>query len=285
MKTITLLTILAFPAYSALAAPPTKQKLEHKFDPETIYLPIDKKMFISDPKHPNFIMSSSGNAFFRVKDVHGMITVAALKNKLKPNCIDLVVLANRAQDSGSAEETPRYHFDDNLICEGAIQIDSWKEELKRAKGDSKLQMATLGKIFHSIQDFYSHSNYLEKQIEDDSAFKLNSFKALNIQESSCKEIRTRYFTANNHGESVWSAIAAKYWIPRAHLEDPRSHLYVNKDFHPVHDNYIASMYSRSSFKKFEGRRYFDIIFDIQVDHSAKIFDELKPYLTPEASCE
>lgn len=233
-----------------------------------------------------FEASSSGGNFYimKIKDVHGEITFNALKGNLDQDCLNVIVKANRDQDDGEAEETPKFHFDDNLICESSNQISSWKQQFKKSS-TLKGQMKILGKIFHSVQDFYSHSNYLEETIKNNMLKKTDVLNVLKVDELDCREVSEKYFTSNNHNETLSSTLNSKNLVPLTHLKDSESHLYWNKDFDPDYDFRLASIYSRSSFKEFEGRNYFKIIYGAQVAHTKAIFESLREFMHKTGSCK
>ncbi|XP_036071146.1 von Willebrand factor A domain-containing protein 7-like [Oryzias melastigma] len=58
---------------------------------------------------------------------------------------------------------PRYHCDDELLTEGQKLITDGLSALKAANRKQNFLSArlTLGKILHTLQDFYSHSNWVE----------------------------------------------------------------------------------------------------------------------------
>ena len=112
-------------------------------DPRYIYFPLTKKAEIKGM--PNVQMSTSGNPYARVFDVHGLITRKALAGLLDDSCINVVAIANRNQDHGIAEETPHFHFDDNMICESTKQIDQWFSDIKSLRSEKKTTDEATGK--------------------------------------------------------------------------------------------------------------------------------------------
>lgn len=230
-------------------------------------------------------MSSGKEIYFVVKNVHRAITKEALKSVMSESCLDIVLTSNSGQDDGDSEHVTKYHFDENTICEGSEQLDIWIKKIKENKQNKNLQMKLLGKMLHAIQDFYSHSNYLEKTIERKKLNSENVLPPVELNKKNCQNLRDRkYFTANNHNADWLSYLKGPRLIPIKHLEDARSHLYWNKDFDPEFDKDIAIKFSRSSLKKVNGKTYFKIIYKTQVEHSRSTYNELKFSIDSSKEC-
>jgi hypothetical protein len=109
-------------------------------------------------------------------EIHESITRAALVggDTIASDALDLIVKANRRSDWNQWEEARHYDNarDPAEICQRwASGVNRWYEdaikeiapadrEKRRLKNrDEALEL--LGKILHAVQDFYSHSNYVE----------------------------------------------------------------------------------------------------------------------------
>jgi len=99
--------------------------------------------------------------------------------------LNLIVRANLRQDWPRGQLHPEYHFDDSAFAESVtyinqqhnIIITSLREENREAA------LAALGRLTHTRQDFYAHSNWISLQISHQGA--LNTCKLENI--SLCLE--------------------------------------------------------------------------------------------------
>jgi hypothetical protein len=101
--------------------------------------------------------------------VHERITLDALR-ALSPNysfsepAVDELVEGNRITDSGQDYEVPRLHFDNDQIAAGrerlADVIDTVVSLADQGKGARARNL--LGSALHSLQDFYSHSTWVNR---------------------------------------------------------------------------------------------------------------------------
>lgn len=120
---------------------------------------------------------------------HGSITTEALKDFLSdfsPDATAELIHANEGQDSGKNSDQPAFHGD-RLYWQNPI-TGKWESEthrqafdrLRRYIKDCKDKMKELlgqchtvqaiqelGKVTHAIQDFYSHSNFVDKGVFTD----------------------------------------------------------------------------------------------------------------------
>jgi hypothetical protein len=90
------------------------------------------------------------------------ILAAIASNPIATRCTDALVRGQWDQDI-SAVITPEAHFDNCLID---LSVDYLRQELKRADAHATSgrvwdALTALGRVAHSLQDFYAHTNYVE----------------------------------------------------------------------------------------------------------------------------
>ena len=109
---------------------------------------------------------------FRVKGpaVHEEITSQAIVGETSAETFKIIDDAGSTQDRiGSGWfENPTHHFDDNEINGSLDYIDSQFVNAVHMAGDCDIKasyrdyaLENMGHLFHTIQDFYAHSNYVE----------------------------------------------------------------------------------------------------------------------------
>ena len=97
---------------------------------------------------------------------HVDLTCSVLEPFFPAQRLQEVVHANLAQDSvvNLFGSKPYLHFCDNLVSESLAYIDSEHariQALVQADGAFAEQRAALGRLLHTVQDFYAHSNYVD----------------------------------------------------------------------------------------------------------------------------
>ncbi len=85
-------------------------------------------------------------------DVHNEINQEALAGLFTKSEIEVVERASLAQDINTAKYVAEEHFDSEKFAEGWAFLDTQMKAMS---------LADLGKALHALQDFYSHSNYIE----------------------------------------------------------------------------------------------------------------------------
>lgn len=91
---------------------------------------------------------------------HRDILQKALGQRVSPRALTAITAANLGQDSLSGLMRPDFHFDDSLFDQSLAYV----EECRRAAGravDPAAAWAAFGRLTHSVQDFYAHSNYVQ----------------------------------------------------------------------------------------------------------------------------
>jgi len=95
---------------------------------------------------------------------HIEITQSVLKNYFSQEILEKIIRANIQQDRVKNQFGHDYiHFDGSAFSEGFSYIEEHEAILFRSIEDSDFETAwaALGRILHSWQDFYSHSNYVQ----------------------------------------------------------------------------------------------------------------------------
>ena len=221
--------------------------------------------------------STSGAGFGVIlANVHGDVTKTALQTLLSRECLDALIDADVAQDSGEAFKVETNHFDNDKVCESYSKVRERIAAIPSATGvHGKLKL--FGAVLHAIQDFYSHSNYLELSLAKDeeqspgdlSLFDFERYCPKRGNYNGLGEVFTGFYEGD-HGPKGILVSAEDY-------ANPRSHLHWNKDFSPAHDGFWAEKYGRSSLKRSKhgkGTAYFDFVFDLQVRNTHLLYKDV-----------
>jgi hypothetical protein len=94
---------------------------------------------------------------------HIAITSEALQERVSAHALQVIISANVGQDGLVGQlRHPEYHFDDNGLSEGQAYLDSQRDLLvQTAKaGQNRPARQAFGRLTHTAQDFYAHSNYV-----------------------------------------------------------------------------------------------------------------------------
>ncbi|MEW6716548.1 MAG: hypothetical protein AB1345_03440 [Chloroflexota bacterium] len=103
-----------------------------------------------------------------LKWYHRLITREALQERFSPRALRAVIRANLAQDRlGLQIHHPEYHFYDNAFPAGWAYVAAQQALIVPAleTGHAGQAWEAFGRVVHSLQDFYSHSNYVSLWIE------------------------------------------------------------------------------------------------------------------------
>ncbi|MBX9687129.1 MAG: hypothetical protein K2X27_10530 [Candidatus Obscuribacterales bacterium] len=107
-------------------------------------------------------------------NVHEQITSEALKGLISPANLKVIIDANQAQDKPGSEGVAelRRHFGDERFTSSLGYIDREKKRALNyaleADSDPEQRGRTLvhfGELLHSVQDFYSRTNYVELMLK------------------------------------------------------------------------------------------------------------------------
>jgi hypothetical protein len=95
---------------------------------------------------------------------HASITRKALSERFSPRALEAIVVANLGQDNLRGQiGHDEYHFDNNAFeksyafieTQRALTISSLQDE------DAPAAWAAFGRLTHTAQDFYAHTNYVD----------------------------------------------------------------------------------------------------------------------------
>jgi hypothetical protein len=95
---------------------------------------------------------------------HVQITTEALQARVSDRALQIIVKANLSQDNliGLIGH-PEYHFDNSTFQAGWDFVESQRQLILMTiskRLEPKAAWKAFGRLSHSIQDFYAHSNYL-----------------------------------------------------------------------------------------------------------------------------
>lgn len=100
-----------------------------------------------------------------LKDYHIEICKRALGDTFSSSALDVIVAANLGQDHIRYQfRHPHFHFDSNAFDAGFAYVEKQHQiVLNTLKSGKKLKPAweAFGRLTHTVQDFYAHSNYVQ----------------------------------------------------------------------------------------------------------------------------
>jgi hypothetical protein len=96
---------------------------------------------------------------------HIALTRTALKGDFDEAALAEVIAANLGQDALRYQlgSYPHFHFDNNRIAAGLSYVEDQHAAIVSAASEwnGPRMRAALGHIFHAVQDFYAHANYVD----------------------------------------------------------------------------------------------------------------------------
>jgi hypothetical protein len=95
---------------------------------------------------------------------HRKITERALGERFEPAALAQVVAANLGQDRLAGQfGHDEYHFDNNAFEQARTYLQIQRDLIRQAMetGDTLAARSAFGRLTHTAQDFYAHSNYLD----------------------------------------------------------------------------------------------------------------------------
>lgn len=95
---------------------------------------------------------------------HQQITTAALGAHFSPAALRVIIAANIGQDALPYQVGhDHFHYDCSAFAAGDAYVDSQHALAHTAlqAGHPTLAQQALGRLTHTVQDFYAHSNYVE----------------------------------------------------------------------------------------------------------------------------
>lgn len=99
-----------------------------------------------------------------LKSVHADITRRALGQTFSPAALEVVIAANLGQDALSGQlGHDEFHFDNNAFEESRAYIREQRGLIRPAleRGDVDSARQAFGRLTHTAQDFYAHTNYVD----------------------------------------------------------------------------------------------------------------------------
>jgi len=96
---------------------------------------------------------------------HEAITRKALTAHFSPRALDAIITANSRQDDMLTGQIghDEYHFDNNAFEKSYAYIEKQREFIYATldNKDALTAWAAFGRLTHTAQDFYAHSNYVD----------------------------------------------------------------------------------------------------------------------------
>jgi hypothetical protein len=100
--------------------------------------------------------------------IHEEMTREALSSRVSPRALEIIIAANRKQDALSGQVGhDEFHFDNNAIDEGHKYINEQRGFVIASLLSPGVLSAWIafGRLTHSAQDFYSHTNYISMWLD------------------------------------------------------------------------------------------------------------------------
>jgi len=100
--------------------------------------------------------------------IHTEMTREALGSRMSPRAVDAIIAANRGQDSLSGQfGHDEYHFDNNAFDKTYAYIREQRGYVLASLMTPGVASAwaAFGRLTHTVQDFYSHTNYVAMWLE------------------------------------------------------------------------------------------------------------------------
>lgn len=106
-------------------------------------------------------------------EYHVRVTREATGLEFSPEALEVVIAANLAMDSGWNQLRFERHFDNDLFAQGWTFVESEHARIQSAAregGTGPAMQAAFGRLCHAVQDFYSHSNYVQLWLDEHGGF-------------------------------------------------------------------------------------------------------------------
>ncbi len=104
-----------------------------------------------------------------IAEYHIAVLTETLGQHFSASALQQIIRANLGQDSGRTQFQMHVHFDNCTFAEGRAFVEQ-QHALIAGADDPKLMRAALGRLTHAVQDFYSHSNYVDLWLEANGGF-------------------------------------------------------------------------------------------------------------------
>ena len=99
-----------------------------------------------------------------LQKIHAEITRQALKDRFSNRALEKIIEANLYQDRlGGQVGHEEYHFDNNAFDKSYAYIEEQRALVAASLRSSEIPSAwaAFGRLTHTAQDFYAHSNYID----------------------------------------------------------------------------------------------------------------------------
>jgi len=96
-------------------------------------------------------------------EYHRRITTKALESHVSPVALDAIIAANLGQDALRYQwGHDYYHYDNNAFAASDAYVEEQRQVTRQslAKAIPVLAWQAFGRLTHTVQDFYAHSNYV-----------------------------------------------------------------------------------------------------------------------------
>ena len=95
---------------------------------------------------------------------HRQVLQRAIGQRVSPRALKAITAANLDQDSLRGLLRPEIHFDNSLFAESLAYIETMRSTAASTAA-AAVAWDAFGRLSHTVQDFYSHSNYVALWLE------------------------------------------------------------------------------------------------------------------------
>lgn len=99
-----------------------------------------------------------------LKPIHAEIIRRAVGEMFSPRALEVIIASNIKQDVLSGQlGHDEYHFDNNAFAKSKAYIEEQRALISSALERAEVESAWMafGRLTHTAQDFYAHSNYID----------------------------------------------------------------------------------------------------------------------------
>ncbi len=100
-------------------------------------------------------------------EYHIAVLTETLGQHFSANALQKIIKANLGQDNGLSQLQMHVHFDNCAFAKGRAFVEQ-QHALITQTDNPALMRAAFGRLSHAVQDFYSHSNYVDLWLEANS---------------------------------------------------------------------------------------------------------------------
>jgi len=169
-------------------------------------------------------------------EYHKTITQNAIGKFFGDDALREIIAANFKQDAlANLLGRPVIHFDNDRIIESLAYIDAELARMGHARGDDteiqRILWDAFGRLSHTAQDFYAHSNYVDLWLAENGGLENTSHADINgLDENLLSHPRLHTGSFHLLRDIVYyipliRTLARKIYIPKfsheaMHLDDP-----------------------------------------------------------------